>query len=149
MCSSRNNYKHGWSNTSTYHIWASMKARCLDINNKHYKDYGGRGITFDPRWNNFIEFLDDLGECPKGYSIERIDVNGNYCKDNCKYIPMVEQSNNRRDTVKISVDGKDISLRDWCKVNNVPYHRIYARLFKLGWTLDQALNNKTWGQVRS
>ena len=73
-----------------------MRRRCNSPKDTGYKDYGGRGIKVCQRWNKFNNFLADMGERPKGYSLERIDVNGNYEPKNCKWIPMSEQGQNTR-----------------------------------------------------
>ena len=90
------NFKHGGSKTKTYLIWKSMLQRCRNPRKKDYKWYGGRGIRICDRWQIFSNFLADMGECPLGYSIERIDVNGHYEPANCMWIPRGDQNKNRR-----------------------------------------------------
>lgn len=88
---------HGKTRTPTYSSWCAMKGRCLNPNNHKYKDYGGRGITVCNEWvNSFESFLADMGEKPFGLSIDRLDVNGPYCKSNCKWSTPKEQANNKR-----------------------------------------------------
>lgn len=99
--------KHGHSITingktitsRTYNSWTAMKRRCLNLTNKDYENYGGRGITICNRWlgeDGFINFLSDMGERPKGTTLDRIDNNGNYEPSNCKWSTSKQQSNNRR-----------------------------------------------------
>lgn len=103
------NLKHGMSATKTYKIWAGMKRRCTNPNEKFYAHYGGRGIKVDEAWSaSFDRFLEDMGECPEGYSIERIDVNGDYTKNNCKWIPESEQPRNTRKTKLTMSDAAQI-----------------------------------------
>jgi hypothetical protein len=84
-----------------------MKARCNNPSNPGYCNYGGRGITYDPRWNNFGAFLADMGEPEIGLVLDRIDNEGNYCKENCRWVSMRESNRNTRN-VKISL--RNVSL---------------------------------------
>jgi hypothetical protein len=107
-----NNTIHGFNSNTTnktkgkfYKIWKNIKQRCNNVNNTHYKDYGGRGIIYDPRWEDFLEFKRDMyfkylyakkQLKIKNPSIERKDVNGNYCKENCTWIELIDQAKNKR-----------------------------------------------------
>lgn len=79
-----------------YAVWVNMRHRCQCPHNRVFKHYGGRGIAVCERWMDFENFLADMGECPPGYSIERIDVNGHYEPTNCEWIPMRDQRKNQR-----------------------------------------------------
>lgn len=79
-----------------YQAWVDMRARCNDPNHQSYKYYGERGIKVDPNWNDFLDFLADVGKAPAELSLERLDVNGNYCKDNCVWTDHRTQMINRR-----------------------------------------------------
>ena len=87
---------HGMSETATYQTWKNMKQRCLNINNKDYKNYGGRGIVVCDRWLKFENFFEDMGEKPKGLTIDRINNNGNYGQNNCWWTTRIDQSANMR-----------------------------------------------------
>ena len=80
--------------TPEYRTWNSIRYRCNNPNSKDYHLYGGRGIRVE--WETYDEFLNDMGKRPEGYSIERRNNNKNYCKDNCYWLPFVDQSYNRR-----------------------------------------------------
>jgi len=87
---------HGQSKSKTYVSWRMMKQRCLNPNNRDYKDYGGRGITVCDRWMKFENFFADMGERPEGTTLDRIDVNGNYEPNNCRWATSDIQASNKR-----------------------------------------------------
>jgi hypothetical protein len=88
---------HGLTKKPIYNSWRGMKERCDNPKNKRYSSYGGRGITYDVRWINFSAFLEDMGETYiDGYELDRINVNGNYNKDNCRWSTQSEQAYNQR-----------------------------------------------------
>ena len=94
-----NNLKHGMNKTKTHYCWYGMRSRCFDKNRIDYKYWGGRGITICSRWlgkNGFENFLSDMGEKPEGLSLDRIDNDGNYCPENCRYATSKQQNNNKR-----------------------------------------------------
>ncbi len=128
-----NNYRHGLTRTPIYRSWRHMIERCINKNDSAYKYYGGRGISVCKKWLDFIGFKDDMyksylkhKENNKSTTIERIDVNGNYCKENCKWIINEEQGKNKTNTVYIN--NKTIS--EWSKITGLKYSTIYRRYRK-------------------
>src|SRR5574337_721927 len=117
----------------TYSSWVAMKCRCSYEGHTYYHRYGGRGITFDERWNSFDLFLADMGERPSGTSLDRKDTDGNYTKDNCVWSPRKAQCNNRNNNVNITIEGKTKTLAQWCDHFKVDYMMVYQRLFYYGW----------------
>lgn len=143
-CYSTNNaLKHGHTKnkktTKTYYSWSDMIARCINLNDKYYKDYGGRGIKVCKRWlNSFENFLEDMGEVPKGLQIDRIDNNKGYYKDNCRWVTSKQNSRNRRNNRLITYDGKTQCLSTWAEEFNIDQHVFRGRI-KLGWSMKEAL----------
>lgn len=87
----------GRGNKSPSHnSWRGMKDRCDNPKHKHYSSYGGRGITYDPKWATFEGFFEDMGERPEGTSLDRIDIDGDYCKENCRWVDIYLQAQNKR-----------------------------------------------------
>lgn len=129
---------HGMSGTKTYQTWLNMRARCLRPENDAYCDYGGRGITVCEKWNTFQGFLDDMGECPTGLTIERLDTNGNYCKANCVWANYTTQARNTRRNKLIEFNGETKCLQEWANETGINRNVISARL-RMGWTIKNAL----------
>lgn len=98
--------KHGKSYDPVYRSWESMVQRCTNKHNAKYGSYGGRGITVCEDWLTFENFYKDMGDRPMGKTIDRINNNGNYCKENCKWSTAKEQANNRRNNKTIVPGGK-------------------------------------------
>lgn len=137
------NCTHKMSKTRLYQEWAGIKARCVYKNSVNNSDYGGRGIKMCKEWaDSFVAFRD--WALQNGYrddlTIERIDVNGEYCPENCKWIPKSEQSSNRRSCIIITYNGKTQNLNDWCKELKLDYKRTNNRIKKLGWSFEKAIS---------
>jgi hypothetical protein len=138
---------HGLAMLSTgvkhldYCIWLKMKSRCLNSNDKSYKNYGGRGIKVCEDWQkSFALFINDLGWRPNNmYSLERIDYNKDYCPENCKWILKSEQSKNCRRVKLITYNGKEQCLTDLCKLLGLVYSTMRHRVYDLGIPFEEAI----------
>lgn len=112
----------GHRQSPTYRAWSNMLRRCNDPKIKNYSAYGGRGILVCSRWLDFKNFLEDVGERPKGKTLDRIDTNGNYEPGNCRWATRAEQDANRRKTGALSSFTTEellaeLALRNWKMVN--------------------------------
>ncbi|MGH8520138.1 MAG: hypothetical protein ACREU9_01570 [Gammaproteobacteria bacterium] len=132
----------GGSETKAYSAWWRMTRRCLNKNHDRYQYYGGRGIMVCERWRRFANFFADMGDPPKGYSIDRIDNDGNYEPGNCRWATRTEQVRNRRTTVKVAYEGTSTPLAALCERFGVDYDRTWERIKVSGWTVEQALSGK-------
>lgn len=147
--------KHGHSPkgkiSKTYRAWQEMKTRCNNKNYKRYKDYGGREITICNRWlepsgQGFLNFLKDMGECPAGLSLDRINnnklING-YSPENCRWATKIEQAYNTRRNIYITFNGKTQCLSAWSKEYKINYLTLWNRLYVLNWPIKKALTTPT------
>ena len=111
--------------TGTYKSWSNMKGRCYRKSHIEYGRYGGRGITVCERWMNYENFLEDMGERPDEYSLERKDPNGNYELSNCCWIHNSQQARNKRTTVWVILNGQKMIQSDVTKILNKNKTTIY------------------------
>ena len=133
---------HGMTKTQLYRSWTAMRNRCYQKSNKYYCNYGGRGISVCDEWRykfeSFRDWAYDNGY-KEGMTLDRIDNNGNYCPDNCKWSTRVEQMNNTRANHFLEFDGKRMTIAQWSKYLNVPYYIISNRICNYGWSVEDAL----------
>ena len=134
--------KHGFFGTSFYESWAGMKKRCLNKKSTFFRNYGGRGIKVCKRWMEFENFRDDmLPTYKEGLTIERIDNDGNYEPNNCRWATRNEQAVNKRNLKKYK--GKCVA--EWSRSTGIKCGTLRKR-FKLGWSWEKALNTPLRGQ---
>lgn len=138
MMGSRNQ-KHGLSKCKSYRTWKDMRARCRNPNDTDFGLYGGRGISICERWDNFSLFYADMGERPDGMTLDRIDVDGDYSPENCRWANAETQANNKRSNLKIEFGGETLTLQQWANKTGIKRETIAARL-KSGWSVSDALN---------
>lgn len=139
---------HGMSGTRFYNIWQGMLKRCNTKTSNNYENYGGRGIKVSGEWHDFLNFKNDMYSSYKDHveaygetdtSIERIDVNGDYTKDNCVWATRKEQIVNNRQVKLYEYKGEKLDLTEISRRENINYRTLRARLFQYGWTLEEAL----------
>lgn len=129
----------GWIfNRRMYQSWQDMKQRCTNPNNHNYKHYGARGISFCDRWSNFDAFREDMGQMPDGMTLDRIDNDKGYSKDNCRWASVDDQRKNQRRYQKYTVNGETMIVSDWAKRLGMHHASLQSRL-KYGWPVDLAL----------
>lgn len=134
---------HGMSKTQEYRIWSGMHTRCYNPKEKCFRYYGARGIAVSDDWKSFEAFYRDMGPRPApGFSIERNDTNGNYCKDNCKWIPLRRQAWNTRSNRLHTIGSDTKCIAEWCHDLGLPYRPIIDRMER-GHTFDEAVSMET------
>ena len=141
--------KHGCTNERLYKLWTSMRNRCGNKNEKCYHNYGGRGIKICEEWNDYSNFRDwavnngydenaDFGKC----TIDRIDVNGDYSPNNCRFISLKQQENNRTNNRLLTFNGETKTMAEWAKETGINYGTISTRINRHRWTVEDALTIK-------
>lgn len=134
--------KHGGRHERLYNIWHGIKLRCCTPTNKDYSNYGGRGITICAEWvSDYAAFRE--WALSNGYadnlSIDRIDNDKGYSPDNCRWVDMKRQNNNRRSNHLITYKGETKSIADFCDEKGLNFQTIYARIVHRGWSVEKAL----------
>lgn len=127
-CNARN-YKHGayCRNMRLYSVWSAMIHRCEDPKREKYKDYGKRGISVCKEWHDPNTFMDWAFEngYSKGLQLDRVNNDGNYCPDNCRWVTPKDNSRNRRNAVFLSVQGETKSVAEWCELKPISPYTVY------------------------
>lgn len=145
MCKACSSTTHGLKLSRLYGVWANMKARCYNPKANNYKNYGKRGIRVCKEWKkdfkSFYEWAIKSGykEGIKGeYTLERIDVNKNYCPENCTWVTITEQEQNKRNSIRITYKGETKSLKEWAKVIGIKEVTLRGR-YQNGWSIERML----------
>ena len=136
------NKKHGMNGTRLHNIWKSMKHRCHSPKYKEFKNYGGRGIAVCEEWQkDFLTFYH--WAIANGYNetltIDRIDVNGNYEPNNCRWATQKEQQNNRSNNRLIAYNGETHTISEWAEIKNINVTVLWQRLYRCNWGIEKAL----------
>ena len=138
---------HNMSETKFYGVYKTIKSRCTNKNTNCYQNYGGRGIKF--LWKDFKHFRDDMFAdyekhiaTNENTSIDRIDNDGNYCKENCRWVTRKEQNMNKRTNDNYTINGVTKCRSEWAREYGLTPQRVSARINRDGWTIEQALGTK-------
>lgn len=143
----REYHEHGKINTRLYRVWAGMKDRCYNPHHKLYHRYGGRGIKVCNEWcGNFMLFYNwaisngydetaPRGKC----TLDRIDNDGDYSPNNCRWLDLIEQNKHKNNNIWISYNGESHIIADWAKILNI-HPSVLGTRFRLGWSAERAFN---------
>lgn len=132
-------FKHGCTGTKTYLIWCGMRQRCMNPKDPKFARYGGRGIKVCDRWNEYQNFLSDMGECPSSMSIDRWpNANGNYEPGNCRWATQLEQQNNRTNNLIVELNGRKMTASEAAREHGLSPDTVHARLSR-GDSIERAL----------
>lgn len=131
--------KHGMSKTKIYSAWRQMRQRCENQKDASYANYGGRGIEVSLEWKDFDVFYKDMGDPPYGHTLDRIDNNGSYSKENCRWASWREQHANKRTNRILEAFGKTQTLQQWADEYKMPLTTLRNRLDRAEWPVELAL----------
>ena len=135
--------RHGKYRTREYNAWSLAKGRCFNPSDLRFPHYGARGITMCDRWRySFQAFADDMGPCPTGYTLDRIDNDGNYEPGNCRWATRSTQARNTQKAIMITRDGLTLPLKDWAERFGIPYKTMHLR-HRMGWSLFAPLRHNS------
>lgn len=141
-CRHHGSIRHGHASAGlksrTYYAWSSMKKRCKPHDKNHHI-YSDRGISVCERWEKFDEFLADMGECPDGYELDRINNEKGYTPDNCRWADEITQRRNQRNIRMYEFNGQDMLLADWANKVGIPGNTLCQRLRRSKWSFEKAV----------
>jgi hypothetical protein len=128
-----------------YYSWRNMKGRCNRPSHPAYKWYGAKGVTYDPKWETFAGFSEDMGDSYIfGLTIDRIDPQGNYTRGNCRWATPKQQANNKLSNRRLSFNGRSMNLAQWADELGMDRRTLSMR-FNLGWGVERALTTPLRG----
>jgi hypothetical protein len=132
-----------WNFKKLHNSWRNMRGRCDDSKHKDYELYGARGITYYIHWTKFEEFKKwaITNGYKEGLELDRIDVNGNYAPENCRWVNDRTQANNRRSNRLFTIKNETHTLVEWARIYNINHHTVFRRL-KFGYKIEDALTKK-------
>lgn len=146
----KNNIKHGGCYERLYSIWRGMKHRCSNPNAIHFECYGGRGISVCDEWEDYSQFKE--WAINNGYqddlTIDRINVDGDYCPENCRWATRQEQAINRRTTLQITFNNETKTLHEWSQITGISKKLLWTRLFESNWSVEKALTTPVMTEKR-
>lgn len=145
------NRTHGRTKTPEFSIWTNMRRRCNNPHRPDYRNYGARGITVCDEWNaSFERFYADMGPRPEDCTLERLDNDKPYCKENCAWVPIKINSRNTRRTKRYMINGRKITLVEAAELYGLNVNTLYNRVVTLGWEPSRAVNEpvKKWHASR-
>lgn len=137
--------KHGHCKHPLFRCWADMLRRCKSSGCKAYKHYGGRGIKVCERWHEFENFVKDMGDKPDGGELDRINNDGDYCPENCKWSTRTEQLRNQRRSTAIEIDGATKTLSEWALFYGVVSPAVASGRIHYGWDAVRAFTTPVRG----
>lgn len=131
----QNNLKHGYYGTPTYKSWSEMKYRCGNKKRKYWQN-----IKYCKEWELFENFFKDMGERPKGTTLDRIDVYKDYCKENCRWATYEEQENNKRNCKYYSIDNEKLTLSQIARKYNISRSNLANKIYINKMNIYDAIN---------
>jgi hypothetical protein len=143
------NTSHGLSKIPEYAVWAAMLRRCRRPQEDSYARYGARGISVCNRWLDFANFIADMGRRPGyGWSLERINNDGNYEPGNVRWATAKEQARNRRTSSFLTFNGRTATIAEWCEITGLTQQQVSGRLSRQGWSVERTLTEPLRAQRR-
>jgi len=131
---------HGMSETNIYHVWQAVKSRCTNPNMSRHKYYMDKGISYPEKWESFEGFYEDMGKTyKKNLTIDRIDGDKDYSKENCRWTDYDTQNNNKLNNIILNYKGQKITINEASKLTGLLLTTIYKRIER-GWSDEKTLN---------